>query len=101
MKKSEMMAIIDKIDAWIAAAEAVRKDEPGGEYAYPELLTARLVAEQTLILAQMLVMMQKLPESLDDHAVAVVDAIVQRTWPGILAFEEDGPTPPASEEEDE
>ena len=99
MKKAELNELVEKLDDWIAAVEATH-DTAGR--AYPDLVTARLMAEQTLMMASMLAVVQKLEAKLDASTDAIVEAVVQRTWPGVIKFDDpERPDIPQEEEEDE
>ena len=107
MTKTELNELVERLDRWLAAAEVTHDPD---ERVYPEIITARLLAEQTLMLAEqirllnaLLATVQALPSEFETTRADIVGAIVQRTWPGVIAFDEaDNPgKPPAEEEEDE
>ena len=95
MKKTELNGIIDILDGCIQ-----RTTEDEASEAYARLITARLMAEQTLMLAAILATLQNLAAGLDVSTDAIVGAIVQRTWPGVIKFDA-ADEPPDEEDDDE
>ena len=83
MKKLELMGIIEELDAKVKKAS-----DEGDRDKWIAAIDARLTAEINLVLVSLVTRVRKLEEIVADGKNDVIDAVVQRTWPGVIKFDD-------------